>query len=101
MVRWWKHSRLRFYILNTKWNYGFWLHAKPVYKEHKYTVDDGLDLTLTSVQDTKVKVKKKTKTQRRFVGFMYKNQIYQDNPGIQGEDKETWEAWIRKGLVKV
>jgi len=48
----------------------------------------------------KVKVKRTTKTQRRFIGFFYKNQIYQDNPGIQGQDAETWDAWIQKGLVK-
>jgi hypothetical protein len=102
MVKRWKHSRLRFYFVNVRWNYQFWLHAKPVYKEHKYTVDEGLDLNQTlSDAVMKVQVKKTNKVQRRFVGLLYKNQIYQDNPGIQGEDSETWEAWIRKGLVKV
>lgn len=48
-----------------------------------------------------VKTKKKTITQRRFVGFMYKGMLYQDNPGIQGIDKETWDAWIRKKLIKL
>jgi len=58
-----------------------------------------LDQTLSDAV-MKVKVKRTTKTQRRFIGFFYKNQIYQDNPGIQGQDAETWDAWIQKGLVK-
>lgn len=102
MVKWWKHSKLRFYLLNAHWNYRFWLNAKPIYKEHRYTVEEGIDLERT-LNDAVMKsqVKKKNMTQRRFVGFLFENGIYQDNPGLQGIDSETWDAWIRKGLIQL
>lgn len=100
MVKWIKYSRIRFYILNAKWNYHFWLHAKPVYKDFRYTAEEEMDLDKTLNHAVmKVQIKKTVKVQRRFVGLLYKNQIYQDNPGIQGQDAETWKAWINKGLI--
>ena len=48
----WKHSKLRYYILNAIWN-------------------------------------------------MFENGMYLDNPGLrQTVDKETWNAWKRKGLIR-
>jgi len=43
--------------------------------------------------------KKKKVHRKRFIGYMYKNNIYIDNPGIQGIDQETWNAWKRKKLL--
>ena len=92
----WKHSKLRFYILNTLWNYKFWIFAKKIYKESSFEVD-----TNEYEMDAYFKlIPKKKKVQRkRFVGYMYKNAVYTDNPGIQGEDQETWNAWRKKGLL--
>lgn len=92
----WKHSKLRFYILNTLWNYKFWLFAKKIYKDHVYEVD-----TNSYEMDPyfNLKPKKKVIRSKRFVGYMYKNGIYLDNPGIQGVDQETWNAWRKKGLL--
>jgi hypothetical protein len=43
--------------------------------------------------------KKKKINRKRFAGYMYKNNIYIDNPGIQGIDQDTWSAWRRKKLL--
>jgi len=96
MLKMWKHSRVRFYLLNLKWNYGFWIFTKKVYKDVKYHVQTGefIDTTLKIIE------RKKPKNRRRFVGYMYKGIIYQDNPGIQGIDRETWIAWKKKGLIE-
>lgn len=48
----------------------------------------------------KIVNRKKTVTKRRFVGYMYKNQIFLDNPGIQGIEYDVWEVWRKKGLIK-
>lgn len=48
----------------------------------------------------KIVNKNKTVTKKRFVGYMYKNQIFLDNPGIQGLEYDVWEAWRKKGLIK-
>ena len=97
----WRHSRLRFYLLNALWNYKFWLFAEKMYKTHTYEVNDE-NLSLNNVDVTgKILYKKKKISQRRFAGYMYKDGIYLDNPGIKHTvDKETWEAWKSKGLVK-
>lgn len=96
----WKHSRLRFYFMNTVWNIKFWLFSEKIYKNHTYEVDDD-NITLDNVDVTgKIIYKKNKKTQRRFVGYMYDNSIYLDNPGFRHlVDTETWEAWRKKGLL--
>lgn len=102
MVKLWKYSRLRFYLKNMLWNYSFWLHAKPVYKDHHYQVEEGLNLENAMTQEiVQAKMKITKKTQKRFSGFLYKGIIYQDNPGIQGVDKQTWDAWIQKKLIQL
>lgn len=93
----WKHSRLRFYIMNTLWNYKFWLFAKKIYQETYFSVNTNeyeMDITFNLHPKTK-KIKRK-----RFIGYMYKNAIYVDNPGIQGVDIQTWISWRKKGLLK-
>ena len=93
----WKHSRLRFYILNAVWNYKFWLFAKAYYKTINYNVEEGeFDMNY----DFKIKKEKKNVNKQRFVGYFFDNNIYLDNPGLKIEDRETWEVWKRKGLVK-
>jgi hypothetical protein len=101
-MTWWRHSRLRFYILNALWNYKFWLFAEKIFKMHTYDVIDDRDLTLEDVDITgKINFKKKRVTKRRFVGYMYKGIMYLDNPGFKHTvDNETWNAWKSKGLVK-
>ena len=92
----WKYSRLRFYILNTLWNYKFWLFAKKIYKEDYHVVNiNEYDMDYTF----KLIAKKKKIYRKRFIGYMYKDAIYIDNPGIQGIDQDTWKAWRRKKLV--
>jgi len=93
----WKHSRLRFYILNAKWNYKFWLFAKKMHKTVSYQIEEGdYDMDF----DYKLKRNKKTVYKKRFIGYFFENNIYLDNPGIKIDDRETWEAWKKKGLVK-
>lgn len=95
--KWFWKSRLRFYILNLKWNVKFWLFSKKIYKTVTYNVP---------VQDffsdysNKMYARTKTVTKKRFEGFLYEYQIYQDNPGIPNIDRETWLAWKKKGLIK-
>jgi hypothetical protein len=97
----WKHSRLRFYILNSLWNYRFWLFSKKIFKNHTFFVEDR-DLKLEDVDITgKIRFNKKQISRRRFVGYMYKGMMYLDNPGFKHTvDKESWEAWKKKGLIK-
>jgi hypothetical protein len=92
----WKHSRLRFYILNTLWNYKFWIFATKIYKEDYHTIEVNeydMDYTFNLIP------KKKKIHRKRFIGYMYKNNIYIDNPGMQGINQETWNAWKRKKLL--
>jgi hypothetical protein len=42
---------------------------------------------------------KKTISSKRFSGYLFEGRIYHDNPGIQGIDKDTWQAWRKKGLI--
>jgi len=98
---WWRHSRLRFYILNVVWNYNFWLFAEKIFKIHTYNVEDK-NLSLDNVDITgHIIYNKKRVDKRRFVGYMYDGRMYLDNPGFKHTvDKVTWEAWKRKGLIK-
>lgn len=92
----WQHSRLRFYILNTIWNYKFWLYSKKIYKTISYYVDDGdYDVDF----DYKLKIKKKLISKKRFVGYFFDNNIFLDNPGFKIENRETWESWKKKKLI--
>jgi len=93
----WNHSRFRFYILNAKWNYKFWLFAKKMYKTISYQVEDG-DYDTDAYYY--MKKKKKTIYKKRFVGYFFENNIYLDNPGLKIEDRDTWEAWRKKNLIK-
>lgn len=97
----WKHSRLRYYILNAIWNYKFWLFAEKVYKKYSYEVYRQ-ELNLDDVDVTgKIRFRTEKITKRRFVGYKYKNMMYLDNPGFKHTvDKDTWNAWKRKGLIK-
>ena len=92
----WRHSRVRFYILNTIWNYKFWIFAKKIYKKHYHTIETNeydMDYTFKLIP------KKKKIQRKRFIGYLYKGSIYIDNPGIQGIDQDTWNAWRRKKLL--
>jgi hypothetical protein len=97
----WKYSSLRYYLLNTIWNYKFWLFAEKMYKNHSYYVnEEGLNLENVDITG-KINFKKKIVVKKRFAGYKYKNGIYLDNPGLRHTvDKDTWEAWKSKGLIK-
>lgn len=89
MSNWWKYSALRFYILNAIWNYKFWLNAKKIYEEIAFS--DKID----RFRKNESKVMKK-----RFKGYLYKGNIYLDNPGISGIKRDVWKAWKDKKLIK-
>jgi hypothetical protein len=96
-MKFWKHSKLRFYIKNAIWNYKFWFFAKKIYKDFHYETDDqgfNVDTVL------KMHTKKKKMKKRRFAGYFYEGRLYLDNPGLQNIDHETWEAWRKKGLIE-
>ena len=94
--RYWKFSKARFYIKNSLWNYNFWIKCEKIYKTVNYTVNSG-DFFVDEV--FKMHYKQKSVTKKRFVGYMYKDNIYHDNPGMPIEDRETWEKWKSKGLI--
>ena len=97
----WKYSKLRFYILNTQWNYKFWLFAEKIFKEHFYDVDDE-EYNLENLDVTGKMISKKTRVSRkRFIGYMHEGMLHLDNPGFKHTvDKDTWTAWKNKGLIK-
>ncbi len=91
-----KYSKFNFYIQNTLWNFKFWLHCKKIYKTFTFEIklndfimDEGF----------KMHYKKKMVTKKRFSGYLYKNQIYYDNPGLKINDRNLWEHWKNKGLI--
>lgn len=94
----WKYSKIRFYILNTIWNYKFWLFAKKIYRDKNHVVNNyenyEMDYAFT------LKATKKMISSKRFSGYLFEGRIYHDNPGIQGIDNETWQAWRKKGLIE-
>ena len=38
-------------------------------------------------------------TKRRFNGYVYKNHVFLDNPGIQNIERDVWEEWKKKNLI--
>jgi hypothetical protein len=88
MKNWWKYSKLRFYFLNSFWNYKFWLNAKKIYE-----IVPQIN-TVNRFGEKEIKSSKK-----RFKGYLYKGNIYLDNPGLQGIDRDVWEIWKKKGLI--
>jgi len=92
----WNCSRIRFYILNTIHNYKFWLLSKKIYTTKSYIIPDN-DFSVD--YDWKIVQKKKKVETKRFVGYLYNNKIYLDNPGLENIERETWKAWRRKGLI--
>lgn len=85
---WWKYSTLRFYYLNAKHNYNFWLNSKRVYRNIDY-------LKSNSFRNNSYE----RKVSRRFVGYEYKGRIYLDNPGLTIKDRDVWERWKQKRLI--
>ena len=62
-------NKLIFYIKNAIWNYKFWLNCKRKYVEYSF------------VKKNMINGKREKIVKRRFQGYEYKGQIYQDNPG--------------------
>lgn len=94
--KWWIKSKIRAYILNAKWNYSFWLHAKRVYKNFNYKrkVDNyyGDDYNLMSKNEEMV-------SKKRFAGYLYKGNIYLDNPGRPILNREEWKNLNEKNML--
>jgi len=84
----WKYSKLRFYIKNFLWNFNFWLLSKKEFENITYFKKNFFNL-----QKDKI-------TKRRFKGYSYRNNTYIDNPGIPNIERDVWEAWKNKGLLK-
>ena len=93
----WKHSRLRFYILNFFWNIKFWFTAKKLFKTSNYYIE----VENYEMDDYLKIVSPKTNVvKKRFIGYMFENKLYLDNPGFKIDDRETWKSWKKKGLIK-
>ena len=90
-------SRFGFYYLNLRWNASFWLKSKKVYKQISITKKTD-DFTMDEVG--KMHYVKTTEVKKRFVGYNYKGVIYLDNPGFTIKDRDLWESWNRKKLIK-
>lgn len=101
MLNWiknkWKNSKVNFYFLNLRWNVLFWLKCKKVYKNYSIRIKTD-DFTIDSVG--KMTYVSKTIQKKRFYGYMYKNNIYLDNPGMPIDNREQWENWREKKLIK-
>jgi len=97
--RWWKYSRWRFYWLNFKWNYGFWLGCRKIFKQIKYTKVNDKEFSVDPYGH--MRYKPEQVVTKRFEGFMYKGMIVDDNPGFSKIDRETWSKWKKKGLIKL
>lgn len=85
----WYFSKIRFYLKNLIWNYSFWLKSRKIFNETEY-----------QIKDAKGFLTGETKKIKKFIGFQYKNKIYLDNPGFPINDRELWEVWKKKGLIK-
>lgn len=86
---WWRYSSLRFFILNASWNYRFWLNAKKQYEEKEYR----------PINENGFYTGEKKKI-RKFVGYLYNGETYLDNPGLPIKDRDVWEKWKKKGLIR-
>ena len=92
-----RHSKVNFYYQNLIWNISFWIGCRKIYKiiYYKKKTDNFQVDTVGKMHYTYETIKKK-----RFSGYMYKNNIYLDNPGIQIKDRELWNSWRKKNLIK-
>ncbi len=97
ITRYFLKTRLGFYYLNLRWNASFWLNSRKMYKVISVTKKTG-DFSMDEVG--KMNYVKVTKNKKRFVGYSYKENIYFDNPGFRIEDRELWESWKSKNLIK-
>lgn len=85
----WKSSKVRFYLLNAKWNYSFWLFCKRKYAYVSY-------IKINPIKQNREKVIKK-----RFLGYEYKGKLYEDNPGMPMKSNSDWKIWRKKGLINL
>lgn len=91
----WKYSKLRFYVLNTKWNIKFWLLAKPLEKDFQYMSEENYDAD----ESFHLKPKRVPKSSKRFSGWLFEGNVYLDNPGIQKLPNDVWQKWHKKGWL--
>lgn len=78
------------------------MNAKPCYEDKTYSyVDETLDLD-KNLDGLKMKFEfdKKLGTYKKFKGYLYKNGLYLDNPGVQHTvNKEMRQHWLKKGWI--
>lgn len=86
LKNWWKYSTLRFYILNAKFNYSFWLKCRKEYRIISFVKGNPFRNTHARVQ------------KQRFAGYRFNGTLFLDNPGFIIKDRDVWEKWKQKGL---
>jgi len=82
-----KQSIFYFYLKNLIWNIRFWFFCKKIYKTFSYEISSK-DFVLDEV--LKMHYKKEIITKKRFVGYLFENKIYYDNPGFPILDRNSW-----------
>lgn len=89
LKRKWKYSKFRFYLLNARWNYSFWLFCRRKYAFVSY-------VKVNPINQKREKIIKK-----RFLGYEYKGNVYEDNPGFPIRSDEELNVWRKKKLIKL
>jgi hypothetical protein len=84
---WWKFSTLRFYYLNLVWNYYFWLTCEKKYKIVSYYKKDFFSQKITPVK------------KKKFEGYLFKGELYLDNPGPPNIPHDVYLNWKKKKLL--
>ena len=77
--------KIKIYIKNAIWNYKFWFFCKRKYVEYSY------------IKKNPINGKREKMVKKRFLGYEYKNKIYQDNPGMPIKTESDWK-FIKKQL---
>lgn len=99
--KWWKYSSYRFYYLNLKWNFNFWLKCTKEYKTIEYLKTPSLKQQFDQQFDYyNVKEKPELKRKKRFAGYKFHGKLYLDNPGLPITERDLWIKWKKKGLIK-
>jgi len=83
-----ENSFISFYLKNIYWNFHFWLFCKKQFKKISY------------IEYHPNKLERQRVEKKRFLGYLYKNRLYYDNPGMDNIKKTQWFSWKKKGLIK-
>lgn len=94
LKKWWKFSSFRFYFLNAKHNYSFWLSCTREYRTFEY-----YEYKFFKNEHKRLNEETNKLSKKRFIGYQYKNKLHIDNTGFEIKDREVWEHWRKKGLI--